>query len=242
MLQALNGHDPRDPSTVQVPFLAPAPDASAMRIGYVAADFEAEGTRAEDLAILDTLGALGHELVALTRPELPWQSLMAILFAEAAAAFEDLTLDDLDDKLSRQDAAAWPNVFRAARFLSAVDHVQADRLRRRAMDWMAAAFDAVEVMVAPVLAGPMLVIGNFTGHPALALPTAMIESRRRGQRRFSTSGFGIPLADESGPVHRVPHAITLIGRLYDEARLIVLGDQLESVCAIAAERPAMAAD
>ncbi len=240
VLEALNGQDPRDPSTVEVPFQAPAADAGGMRIGYVATDFEAEGTRPEDRAILETLRSLGHELVALERPDLPWQSLMAILFAEAAAAFEDLTLDDLDDRLARQDATAWPNVFRAARFLSAVDHVQADRLRRRAMDWMAASFDSVEAMVTPVLAGPMLVISNFTGHPALTLPTTMIESRRRGQRRFSTSGFGMPLAEEDGPVHRVPHGITLIGRLYDEARLIALGDQLERACSVVVERPPMA--
>jgi Asp-tRNA(Asn)/Glu-tRNA(Gln) amidotransferase A subunit family amidase len=242
VLQALNGADPLDPSTVDLPFEAPKAADNTMRVGYVAADFEAEGSRPEDAQVLDTLRALGHEVVALARPDLPWQSLTAILFAEAAAAFEALTLDDLDDSLSRQDASAWPNVFRAARFLSAVDHVQADRLRRRAMDWMAEAFDEVEVVVAPVLAGPMLVIGNFTGHPALALPTAMIQTRRRGQRRFSTGGFRLPPEDDSGPLTRVPHGISLLGRLYDEARLIVLGEQLERASGLVGETPPLAAE
>jgi Asp-tRNA(Asn)/Glu-tRNA(Gln) amidotransferase A subunit family amidase len=242
VLEVLNGADPQDPSTVDLGFEAPAASDAAMRVGYVAADFEAEGARPEDRRVLDTLRSLGHEVVALARPDLPWQSLTAILFAEAAAAFETLTLDDLDDGLRRQDDAAWPNVFRAARFLSAVDHVQADRLRRRAMDWMAESFDRVEAIVSPVLVGPMLAVGNFTGHPALALPTAMIESRRRGQRRFSTGGFALPPEDESGPLHRVPHGVSLLGRLYDEARLIVLGEQLERASALVGERPPMAAE
>jgi len=124
----------------------------------------------ETRAALEAARGFGPELVPLRRTKLPYDSLMGILFAEAAAAFEELTLSGRDDQLTWQTADAWPNAFRKARFLSAVDHIQLDRLRRLVMEEMDAAFRAVDVIIGPSLVGPMMVITNFTGHPCLCLP------------------------------------------------------------------------
>ena len=90
-----------------------------------------------DRAMLHHARALGLTLVALTRPDLPYDALMNVLFAEAAASFEHLTLEGADDSLTWQEPGSWPNTFRKARFLSAVDHIQLDRLRRHIMQDMA---------------------------------------------------------------------------------------------------------
>ena len=97
--------------------------------------------------------SLGAAAIPLELPDLPYDALRHLLFAEAAAAFEELTLEDTDDKLARQDPGAWPNSFRKARFLSAVDHIQLDRLRRRVMQEMDALFRRVDVLLAPATTG-----------------------------------------------------------------------------------------
>ena len=125
-------------------------------MGYVAADF----TDKLDLAALDAVRGLGAAAIPLELPDLPYEALRHLLFAEAAAAFEELTLEDIDDTLARQDPGAWPNSFRKARFLSAVDHIQLDRLRRRVMQEMDALFGRVDVLLAPTATGPMTVIGT----------------------------------------------------------------------------------
>jgi hypothetical protein len=100
-------------------------------------------------------------MIPLARKNLPYDSLMALLFAEAAAAFEELTLTDQDDALTWQSEDAWPNSFRKARFLSAVDHIQAERLRRLVMEEMDVIFRQADLIIGPALAGPMLTITNF---------------------------------------------------------------------------------
>ena len=170
--------------------------------------------------------ALGLELVPLTRRRLPYRSLLGLLHAEAAAAFEELTLSDRDDMLTWQDKEAWPNGFRKARFLSAVDHVQLDRLRRLVMTEMDAAFAQVDVVIGPSLAGPMLVITNFTGHPCLCLPAGFISSTTRDALGLSRYVPGTEPVDAT-QAHEVPHSICLWGRLFDEGPMLALGRALE---------------
>ena len=105
---------------------------------------------------------------------------MNILYAEAAAAFEELTLSDVDDTLTWQDDGAWPNTFRKARFLSAVDHVQLDRLRYQVMLALDELFAKVDAVIGPFMTGPMLVASNFTGHPCLHLRAGFVELATRG--------------------------------------------------------------
>jgi Asp-tRNA(Asn)/Glu-tRNA(Gln) amidotransferase A subunit family amidase len=134
VLAAINGFDPEDDGSVEASFgWDVSRSAVGLRVGYLPADFTDEF----DLAALDATRRLGAVMIPLELPDLPYDALRHLVFAEAAAAFEQLTLDDVDDTLTRQDPGGWPNTFRKARFLSAVDHIQLDRLRRRVMQrWM----------------------------------------------------------------------------------------------------------
>jgi Asp-tRNA(Asn)/Glu-tRNA(Gln) amidotransferase A subunit family amidase len=122
-----------------------------------------------DRAALETVKKLGMKAVEMTLPDWPYDSLNVILFAEAAAAFEELTLSGGLDQLKVQVPDAWPNSFRQARFLSAVDFVQADRFRRKVAQEMARVFSQVDLLLVPSLRDEILVITNSTGHPSLTL-------------------------------------------------------------------------
>ena len=128
-----------------------------------------------DRAALGTARLIGMSGVEVSLPDWPYGSLNTILFAEAAAAFEDLTLSGGLDQLKMQVPDAWPNTFRQSRFLSAVDYVQADRLRRKVAIEMARIFERVDVLLVPSLRDEMMTIANFTGHPSLTLPAGFVE-------------------------------------------------------------------
>ena len=151
-------------------------------------------------------------LVELSRPELPYDALMNVLFAEAAASFEALTLDNADDRLTWQEPGSWPNTFRKARFLSAVDHIQLDRLRRRVMQDMDRTFGEVDAIIGPCLAGPMLIITNFTGHPCLALRCGFRQSPTRKPLSLAEGRLDQG-QDGDGQTFTVPHAVSLYGRI-----------------------------
>jgi Asp-tRNA(Asn)/Glu-tRNA(Gln) amidotransferase A subunit family amidase len=225
VLHAINGPDPADPFQIFAPF-GYARDApiDGLRLGYFPADFAGEEATPRDRDALETARSLGLEMVELARPDLPYDSLLGILFAEAAAAFEELTLSGQDDLLTWQEADAWPNQFRMARFLSAVDHVQLDRLRRLVMQDMARQFRQADVIIGPSLAGPMLLITNFTGHPSLCLPTCLFSAATRAPVSLSRNSGA---ADPAAPQFDVPHSICLYGRLYDEGTLLAVGQALE---------------
>jgi len=157
---------------------------------------------------------------------LPYGVLVNLLDAEAAASFEQLTLSGRDDELAWQEPRAWPNTFRRARFLSAVDHVQLDRLRRLVMQVMADALADVDAIIGPPLAGPMLVISNFTGHPCLVLRSA-----------FHLQPTRLPTGHTEGALREVPHAACLWGRLFDEGTIVRLGAALERRLGVADRRP-----
>ncbi len=224
VLAAINTPDAGDPFQIFAPF-GGGTGLEGLRLGYYPADFVGQDATELDRAALAAGKALGVEMVELTRADLPYDSLMGILFAEAAAAFEDLTLSGRDDLLTWQGDDAWPNSFRKARFLSAVDHVQLDRLRRLVMQEMEAAFRQADVIIGPSLAGPMMTITNFTGHPCLCLPAGGFESATR-----SPVSLARHTAPAAGAVEMfsVPHSVCLYGRLFDEARLIDVGRALEA--------------
>lgn len=230
VLDAINGFDPADDGSIAAPFGWDATTpATSLRVGYIAADF----TDPLDIAALDAVRALGITPIPLALPDLPYDVLSNILFAEAAAAFEHLTLDNTDDLLTRQDPGAWPNSFRKARFLSAVDHIQLDRLRRRTMQVMDSLFSDIDVLVAPLLAGHMTIIGNMTGHPALTLRASFTTLRTREMPAF----LHAEARQTQGAPHTVPHPITLMSGLFNEAAALTLGRALEAHLAIADRRP-----
>ncbi len=236
VLAVLKGADPADRSTIAAPFVFDAAAGIAgLRVGYLAEAF-GEGATAIDHAALEAVRGLGLEVSEVTLPDLPYGALMNILFAEAAASFEDLTLSGLDDTLTWQDAAAWPNAMRKARFLSAVDHVQLDRLRYLVMQALDGLFRQCDVLIGPFMTGPMLIASNFTGHPCLHLRAGFVDLATRSAASLASGALTSGDAGE-GRLYSVPQGISLWGCLFDEGPILNLGMALERVLGVADRRP-----
>jgi len=235
VLQAISGPDAGDAASVSTTlnFNAGA-DAVGLRVGYFPAWMNEAPATDVDRAALETVKKLGMKPVAVSIPDWPYDSLELILFAEAAAAFEELTLSHKVDELKVQVPDAWPNVFRQARFLSAVDLVQADRFRRKVALEMARVFSEVDLLLVPSLRDEMLGITNFTGHPSLTLRAGFVEV---AEARSDWAPDPLHPLPRFSPPRRVPHGVTLIGRLFDEGTLAEAGMALEKAFGVAAERP-----
>ncbi len=238
VLAALNGADVADRSTIAAPFVfdATAPIAH-LKVGYLPEAF-GEGATAIDHAALAAVRTLGLEVVEVSLPDLPYGALMNILFAEAAASFEELTLTNTDDTLTWQDAAAWPNAMRKARFLSAVDHVQLDRLRYVVMQALDGLFTQCDVLIGPFMTGPMLIASNYTGHPCLHLRAGFEDLGTRSPASLASGSLTTGEADTAGRTFTVPQGISLWGRLFDEGPILNLGMALEAALGVADHRPA----
>ncbi len=239
VLDALNGADQNDICSIAAPFSYDAGrDITGLKLGYLPQAF-GEGATATDHAALAAARELGVEVVEVSLPDLPYGALMNVVYAEAAAAFADLTLTGLDDTLTRQDDDAWPNIFRKARLLSAVDHVQLDRLRFRVMQALDGMFEQVDALIGPFSTGPMLVASNFTGHPCLHLRAGFETLATRGSGSLGTGRLTARAKDAEGETFRVPQGISLWGRLFDEGTILVLGRALEARLDVAHERPSL---
>src|SRR6476620_9574126 len=160
---------------------------------------------------------------------------MPVLFEEGAASFEDLAMNNKLGELKMQVKDAWPNLFRQARFRSAVDLVQAYRLRRKVALEMARIFRDVDVMIVPSLRDEQLTITNFTGHPSLTLRAGFVQITEA--RSDWAPDPSMPLAKFSPP-RRVPHGITILGRLFDDGLIGQVGVALEKAFGVVGERPA----
>jgi Asp-tRNA(Asn)/Glu-tRNA(Gln) amidotransferase A subunit family amidase len=235
VLHAISGPDPGDLASVpsHLDFDANA-SVKGLRLGYFPAWMKDPPATEVDRAALDTIKKLGMVPVEVAIPNWPYDSLNLILFAEGAAAFEELTLSGGLSELKAQVPDAWPNLFRQARFLSAVDFVQADRMRRKVAQEMARVFSQVDLLLVPSLRDEMLVITNFTGHPSLTLRAGFVEVRKA--RSDWAPDPEHPLPTFSTP-RRVPHGVTLIGRPFDEGTLGAVGIALERAFGVAADRP-----
>lgn len=237
VLAALNGADISDRSSIAAPFVFDArADIAGMRLGWLPEAF-GDGATAVDHAALAAARRLGVEVVEVALPALPYGSLMNLLYAEAAASFEDLTLGGLDDTLTWQDDGAWPNTMRKARFLSAVDHVQLDRLRYLVMQALDGLFRQVDVLIGPFMTGPMLIASNFTGHPCVHLRAGFQQLGTRSPASLGSGKLTVGEADTAGRSFTVPQGISLWGRLFDEGPMLNLGMALERELAVAARRP-----
>ena len=236
VLQAITGPDAGDVSSVpsRLDFDAAAP-VKGLRVGYFPAWMKESPATDVDRAALETVKTLGMVATEVRLPDWPYTSLMHVLFTEAAAAFEELTLSGDAATLKVQLPDAWPNMFRQARFLSAVDFVQADRLRRRVAMEMARVFSQVDLLLVPSLRDEMLTLSNFTGHPSLTLRAGFVNvSEARSDWAPDTKN---PLPKFSPP-RRVPHGVTLLGRLFDEGTVARAGLALEAAFGVTGERPA----
>lgn len=235
VLQAIKGADAGDVASVNMPLsfdLAKSP--RGLRVGYFPAWMKEAPATDVDRHALETVKRLGMNAVEVSLPDWPYDSLNLILFAESAAAFEDITLDHRVDQLTMQTPDAWPNTFRQSRFLSAVDFVQADRLRRRVAVEMAKLMETVDLLLVPSLRDEMMVISNFTGHPALCLPAGFVEVSEARSDWAPDPKHPLP---KFSPPRRVPHGVTLIGRLYDEGTLAQAGTALETAFGMVGKHP-----
>ena len=235
VLQAITGPDAGDPSSLpsRLDYDGSA-SVSGLKVGYFPKWMAEPPATDVDRAALETLRKLGLKPVEVSLPDWPYGSLMPVLFAEAAASFEELTLSNRDDELKVQVADAWPNLFRMSRFLSAVDFVQADRLRSRVAGEMARLFGEVDVLLVPSLRDEMLTISNFTGHPSLTLRTGFVEVTKARSDWAPDPAHPLPTFS---PARRVPHGVTLIGRLFDDGTIGRVGVAMERAFGVAGERP-----
>ncbi|MBD3226160.1 MAG: amidase, partial [Caldithrix sp.] len=201
VFDAIHGPQGSDQTVVDVPFQYDSNmDIKALRIGYLKAAFADDyDNKAYDAATLNTLRQMGVDLIPKELPDMPIEPLSFILSAEAAAAFDTLTRTNLDDRMVRQVRNAWPNVFRAARFIPAVEYINANRLRYQWIQAMQELFRTIDVYVAPSFGGNNLLLTNLTGHPCVVLP----------------NGFR-----ENG----TPVSISFIGNLYREGQLLALAN------------------
>lgn len=203
VFQAISGPDDKDLTVVDLPFnWDPRMDLNTIRIGYLKSAFDRqprEGnerdkrTIEENKKALEVLRSLGIELIPFDLPEFSTRRISFILSTEAAAAFDELTRSNRDDLLVRQTGGAWPNSFRQARFIPAVEYIQANRARVQLMQEMAKKMEGIDVFIAP--SGTTTGLTNLTGHPAVVVP----------------SGFR-----ENG----TPTAIIFIGNLFAEAKTL----------------------
>src|SRR2546421_2744591 len=235
VLQAISGPDAGDVSSVPsyLDFDASAA-VDGLRVGYFPAWMKESPATDVDRAALEMLPKLGMVPVEVKLPDWPYGSLNLILFAEGAAAFEELTLSGQLSELKVQTPDAWPNIFRQSRFLSAVDFVQADRFRRKVCQEMARIFDEVDLLLVPSLRDEMLTISNHTGHPSLTLRTGFVEVSEARSDWAPDPSRPLP---KFSPPRRVPHGVTLLGRLFEEGTLGRAGIALERAFAAAADRP-----
>ncbi|MGB8521925.1 MAG: amidase [Candidatus Acidiferrales bacterium] len=235
VLHAISGPDAGDVSSVpsKLDFDAGAA-VQGLRVGYFPAWMKENPATDVDRAALETVKRVGMVPVEVSIPNWPYDSLDLILFAEGAAAFEELTLSHGLDQLKIQTYDAWPNLFRQSRFLSAVDFVQADRLRRKVAEEMARVFSEVDLLLVPSLRDEMLTITNFTGHPSLTLRAGFVDVSEARSDWAPDPSRPLP---KFSPPRRVPHGVTLIGGLFDEGTVGSAGLALERAFGVAGERP-----
>jgi Asp-tRNA(Asn)/Glu-tRNA(Gln) amidotransferase A subunit family amidase len=222
VVAAIAGPDGRDATAADVPFVwGPGLDPARLRVGYVKALFDEEPEeeaqrewRAFDRATLEVLRGLGYELVPIELPQLPIGALGFILTVEAAAAFDELTRSGADDRLVRQIRRAWPNVFRAARTVPAVEYVQANRVRTLLLRDLERRLAEVDVYVCPTYGGENLLLTNLTGHPAVVVPN--------GFRKDGT-----------------PTSITFQGHLYREAEVLAVAKAYQDATDFHLRRPSL---
>jgi Asp-tRNA(Asn)/Glu-tRNA(Gln) amidotransferase A subunit family amidase len=215
VFNAIIGPDGMDQSLYDAPFNYTADvDLKDLRIGFLKTEFDSARThKAANDSVLAVLQSLGATLVPIELPKrYPVSDLAFILSAEAAAAFDELTRSNRDDLLVRQIKNAWPNVFRAARFIPAVEYIQANRIRYLLIQDMQNLMKDINVYVTPSFGGNNLLLTNLTGHPCVVLPHG-----------FTKEGS--------------PTSISFIGRLFDEATILAMAKKFQDATDFHLKRP-----
>jgi Asp-tRNA(Asn)/Glu-tRNA(Gln) amidotransferase A subunit family amidase len=202
VFDAIYGPDGHDKTLVNLPFNWDTKlNATTLRVGFDQKAFEESeyyekhpDAKENDASTLEKMRTIGFQLKPINLPDIPTDALSIICFVEAAAAFDELTLTKRDELLVRQEEKAWPNMFRQARLIPAVEYIQANRARYLLIQAMAELFMEIDVYVAPSFSRSFL-LTNLTGHPAVVMPNG-----------FTEKGM--------------PTSITFIGDLYKEAETL----------------------
>jgi Asp-tRNA(Asn)/Glu-tRNA(Gln) amidotransferase A subunit family amidase len=198
VFNAIYGKDGKDLTVMDAPFQydGTKKDLKGIKIGYLKADFEGKyGNKTTDSLTLIMMKKLGAELIPMELPNLPSNDISFLLTVEGAAAFDDITRSGKDDMMVRQIKNAWPNAFRAARFVPAVEYIQANRHRSLLIQDFHQKLGGIDVYLSPALSGRNLTMTNLTGHPCVVLPNGF---RKEGR----------------------PTSITFMGKLFGEGKLL----------------------
>ncbi|MEQ8523308.1 amidase [Gracilimonas sp.] len=197
VFNAIYGPDGKDQTIIDLPFNYNADlDITNLKIGYIKSAFEQDYWNKErDSLVLETFKDLDVELIPIELPEFETGALSIILTAEGAAAFDQLTLTNQDDTMQWQEPNAWPNTFRAAHFIPAIEYINANRARYQLIQKMDSVMEQVDVYISPSFGGGNLLITNLTGHPSVVLPNGFTDDMR-------------------------PTSITFVGDLFDEAAVL----------------------
>jgi len=216
VFNAIHGLDDVDQTLYDVPFnYNPEINLKKLKVGYLKSDFDKQyDFHINDSLTLAKLKELGVKLIPVELPKFPVNDLAIILSAEAGAAFDDLTRSNRDDLLVRQIKNAWPNVFRASRFIPAVEYINANRVRYLLIQEMKKLMDEFDIIIAPSWEGDSSILTNLSGHPCVVLPNG-----------FSKSG--------------TPTSITFLGRLFDEGRLITFAKAYQDATDFHKKHPAL---
>ena len=201
VLDVIRGEDGYDPSVNNASFnYNGKADVKKLKVAYLKTLFESRyANRANDSIALNVMRSLGVHLTPIELPsDIPTNALYIILTAEASAAFDELTRSNRDSLLVNQRKQAWPNSFRSARFIPAVDYINANRIRQQLIEQYHALTKEYDVIISPSFGGNQLLTTNLTGHPCLVMP----------------NGFN----DQGSPT-----SISFLGKLFGEAELVALG-------------------
>jgi Asp-tRNA(Asn)/Glu-tRNA(Gln) amidotransferase A subunit family amidase len=217
VFNAIYGPDGKDLSVVDAPFnYNKNINPKKLRVGYLHKDFERDYPFKEnDNATLEALRKAGIELVPIELPNLPARDLTLTISVEGAAAFDELTRSRRDSLMVQQHKNAWPNVFRAGRFVTAVEYLQAQRVRTLMIQELHEKLKGIDVYISPSFAGSNLVMTNLTGHPCVVLPNG-----------FQKNGM--------------PTTITFMGQLYGEAQLLAFAKFYQDMTDFDEQHPPMA--
>ena len=197
----LHGTDGKDAAAVNRPFnYTGKADLSKMKIAYAENYFGKKDTLGNENNVLDVFRKAGAKLIPINFPDsgiYDFDIIGIVIGSESAAAFDGFTRTGLDDKMTRQAKGEWPNYFRAARFIPAVEYINANRHRYLLMQKVNEVIEKYDVIICPTWVGNQAAITNLTGHPAISIPT--------GFNKGNT-----------------PTGITLVGKLYDEATILAI--------------------
>ncbi|MFA7229160.1 MAG: amidase [Melioribacteraceae bacterium] len=197
VFNAIYGKDGIDQTLYEASFnYNPKIDFKKMKIGYLKNDFAKKYQfHQNDSLVLKKLEELGAQLIPIELPDIATNDIAIILTAEAGAAFDQLTRSDRDDLLARQFKGAWPNIFRASRFIPAVEYINANRIRYMLIQEMQKLMEKIDLYIAPSWQGNNLLLTNLTGNPCVVVPTGFT---KRGSLT----------------------SITFIGGLFEEGKII----------------------